>query len=280
MIQKEIDTLRRAGITPIVVVTGYQADILEKHIAHRGAVFVRNKQYETSQMFDSVCLGLSALQGKADRALLFPADIPSVSPATLMRMKSETGMITVPVHGGRAGHPVMLDAAVFGAIMSYRGNQGLKGAMNSCGAGITMIEIEDQGVVMDANTVQDYEQILQYEKENRDQVDLSFELQAVFSKFSPCFDVNTARFLEAVEETGSMLGACQLREVSYSKAWKMVKNAEDQLGIPFLIRQAGGSGGGASRLTGEGRKFLEKYRTFADQVDSYAQGVFEEIFRQ
>ena len=52
MIQKEIDTLRQAGITPIVVVTGYQAEELERHIAHRGAVCVRNKKYETSQMFD------------------------------------------------------------------------------------------------------------------------------------------------------------------------------------------------------------------------------------
>lgn len=62
MIQKEIDTLRQAGIRPIVVITGYQADILEHHIAHRGAVFVRNKNYEKSQMFDSVCLGLKYMQ--------------------------------------------------------------------------------------------------------------------------------------------------------------------------------------------------------------------------
>ena len=62
MIQKEIDTLRQAGIRPIVVITGYHADILEHHIAHRGAVFVRNKNYEKSQMFDSVCLGLNLLK--------------------------------------------------------------------------------------------------------------------------------------------------------------------------------------------------------------------------
>ena len=66
MIQKVIDTLRQAGVTPIVVVTGYQAEELERHIAHRGAVCVRNKKYETSQMFDSICLGLKRI-GKKDR---------------------------------------------------------------------------------------------------------------------------------------------------------------------------------------------------------------------
>lgn len=58
MIQREIDTIRQAGISPIVVVTGYQADVLERHISHRGAVCIRNKRYETSQMYGSICMGL------------------------------------------------------------------------------------------------------------------------------------------------------------------------------------------------------------------------------
>ncbi len=96
MIQKEIDTLRQAGIRPIVVITGYQADILEHHIAHRGAVFVRNKNYEKSQMFDSVCLGLKYMQKKVDRVLLFPADIPMVSAGTILRMKAEPARSRFP----------------------------------------------------------------------------------------------------------------------------------------------------------------------------------------
>ena len=74
MIQREIDTIRQAGISPIVVVTGYQADVLERHISHRGAVCIRNKRYETSQMYGSICMGLRHIQKKADRVLLFPAD--------------------------------------------------------------------------------------------------------------------------------------------------------------------------------------------------------------
>ena len=64
MIQKEIDTIRQAGISPIVVVTGYQADVLERHISHRGAVCIRNKRYETSQMYGSICMGLRHIQKK------------------------------------------------------------------------------------------------------------------------------------------------------------------------------------------------------------------------
>lgn len=61
---EEIDTIRQAGISPIVVVTGYQADVLERHISHRGAVCIRNKRYETSQMYGSICMGLRHIQKK------------------------------------------------------------------------------------------------------------------------------------------------------------------------------------------------------------------------
>ena len=75
-----------------------------------------------------------------------------------------------------------------------------------------------------------------------------------------------------------MLGACQLREISYSKGWKMVKNAEDQLGIEFLVRQAGGSKGGVSFLTGEGKAFLRKYRELEERLEQYAERAFRDIF--
>ena len=64
---EEIDTIRQAGISPIVVVTGYQADVLERHISHRGAVCIRNKRYETSQMYGSICMDCAISRKKADR---------------------------------------------------------------------------------------------------------------------------------------------------------------------------------------------------------------------
>ena len=43
LIQKEIDTLRKAGASPIVVVTGYEGEQLERHLSHRGVVCIRNE---------------------------------------------------------------------------------------------------------------------------------------------------------------------------------------------------------------------------------------------
>ncbi|MBP3927613.1 MAG: NTP transferase domain-containing protein [Clostridium sp.] len=280
MIQKEIDTLRQAGITPIVVVTGYQAEELERHIAHRGAVCVRNKKYETSQMFDSICLGLKRIGKKTDQVLLFPADVPLVSTETIIKMKESDAKIAVPVFQGKTGHPVLLDKDVIPFVLSYDGGRGLRGAMEASGAEVVHIELSDPCVLMNTNTEEDYKDLLRYEENSRKQIPLSFDLQASLCRPQECFDENTASFLLAVEEYGSMLSACQAREISYSKAWKMVKLAEEQLGIIFLERQTGGSGGGSSSLTEEGRLFIARYRRFTEKLQEAAEDIFAEIFAE
>ena len=81
-----------------------------------------------------------------------------------------------------------------------------------------------------------------------------------------------------IEETGSMQEACTKMELSYSKASKMMKKAEKQLGFKLLERRIGGSGGGGSRLTEEGRDLLKKYRELTRRVQEDADKVFAEVF--
>ena len=276
MIQKEIDTIRQAGISPIVVVTGYQADVLERHISHRGAVCIRNKRYETSQMYGSICMGLRHIQKKADRVLLFPADVPMITADTIEKMAQAPGSMAVPVCQGKKGHPVMLSKEVFGHILTYRGGKGLRGAMDAWGEGVREIEVEDPGVLLDTNTKMDYESLLAYEKDRQKRGELAFRASISLSREEECFSALTADFLEAVAESGSMLGACQIRDISYSKGWKMLKIAEAQLGIQFLERQTGGSKGGFSVLTPEGKVFLEKFR----RMEAAVQAALEDYKKQ
>ena len=92
------------------------------------------------------------------------------------------------------------------------------------------------------------------------------------------FGPGKARLMEYIEETGSMQEACTKMELSYSKASKMMKKAEKQLGFKLLERRIGGSGGGGSRLTEEGRELLKKYRELTRRVQEDADKVFAEVF--
>lgn len=63
--------------------------------------------------------------------------------------------------------------------------------------------------------------------------------------------------------------------MSYSKAWRMVGEIEQGLGVTLLARQTGAAGGG-SRLTDEGRLVLGRFEAFTKDVDE----VLEELFRR
>ena len=81
--QRVVATLSQAGVSKIVMVTGYNATVLERHLAGNGIIFLRNEQYETTQMFDSVKIGLRYLLDKCDKVLFTPVDVPLFTAKTV-----------------------------------------------------------------------------------------------------------------------------------------------------------------------------------------------------
>lgn len=59
-----VSTLRQTGAEEIVMITGHNADALERHLEGCGLTFIRNERYATTQMFDSAALGLNYLKDK------------------------------------------------------------------------------------------------------------------------------------------------------------------------------------------------------------------------
>lgn len=78
------------------------------------------------------------------------------------------------------------------------------------------------------------------------------------------FGEGPARLLRGIEESGSLRAAAQSMEMAYTKALTIIKNAENALGFPLLIRSTGGKSGGGSKLTAEGKVWLERYEAYRD----------------
>lgn len=86
------------------------------------------------------------------------------------------------------------------------------------------------------------------------------------------------RLLKAVEETGSLRAAALSMDMAYSKAMKLLKHAEDAMGVPLTMRSTGGKAGGGSRLTQEGKELLEKYEVFQRECEQANRRIYLEIF--
>ena len=131
--ERVITTFQQAGVGRIVVVTGYQAELLERHLAGREVVFLRNERYQETQMFDSACIGLEYLRGKCDRVLFTPVDIPLFTAATVRALLKSDAALACPVCEGRTGHPTLLSETLIEGILSDSGEGGLQGAFSRCG---------------------------------------------------------------------------------------------------------------------------------------------------
>ena len=144
------------------MVTGYNAVMLERHLAGSDVIFLRNDRYETTQMFDSVKIGLAYLQEKCDRVLFTPVDIPLFTSGTVMALLACSEKLACPVCQGKQGHPLLISASLFQGILADSGEQGLRGAVARSGARMYHVPVEDSGTLYDADTPADYSALVEY----------------------------------------------------------------------------------------------------------------------
>ncbi len=275
--QRVVATLQQAGAERIVMVTGYNATQLERHLAGLGLVFLRNENYAHSQMFDSAKIGLSYLKDKCDRILFTPVDIPLFTSATVRSLLDSGAKLACPVCEGKDGHPILIDSSLVGALLSDSGEGGLRGAISRCGEAMARIEVEDAGILHDADTPEDYRVLLSYHNQQLIRPTVSVAL----AKEVPFFDSKIAMLLGLVDETHSVRTACQRMQISYSTGWNIIRTMESQFSRTLIERSQGGAGGGQSRLTEDGRRLIEAFRryendlrkTAAERFDSYFDGI-------
>jgi len=92
------------------------------------------------------------------------------------------------------------------------------------------------------------------------------------------FGEGPLRLLRSVEKTGSLRAAAMEMEMAYSKASKLLKQAEANLGFPLTTRSAGGKDGGGSKLTPEGKQWLRQYEAYRDACVTANQGLYRQYF--
>ena len=94
------------------------------------------------------------------------------------------------------------------------------------------------------------------------------------------FGEGPARLLRAIEEHGSLRTAAMSMNMAYSKALKIIHNAETVLGFALTTRVVGGKAGGGSHLTPEGKEWLQRYEAYRNACIQANQQLYLEFFSQ
>ena len=272
--QRVVATFHQAGIRKIVMVTGFQAVTLERHLSGSGIIFLRNDRYETTQMFDSVKIGLDYLKDKCDRVLFTPVDIPLFTASTVHALLDSGSLLACPVCQRQTGHPILMGASLFDIILADCGQQGLKGAVERCGTVMQKVPVNDPGTLHDADTPADYSALVDYHNSQLVRPVVSVSL----NKEKPFFDDKIAMLLMLIDETNSVRAAGQRMQLSYSTCWNLIRTLESQLNFTLIERTQGGAGGSQSRLTEQARLLINRFTEYAQRIREDAEALYGEYF--
>jgi molybdenum cofactor cytidylyltransferase len=125
--------------------------------------FILNTHYREGQL-SSLKEGLRNLPTGSTEALVWPVDQPLVKLETvrtvLAAFQIERKHLTIPVFDGKRGHPVVYDIAAIHAAFSLKKNQTAKELQQIFSKETTFVEVEDEGVVRDIDTPEDYQKYI------------------------------------------------------------------------------------------------------------------------
>lgn len=164
LLQHQIDALIKADVTEIIVVLGHQADKLAPLVETAPQVkVVRNPHYRQGKT-TSIKSGLKAINPASNTILILGVDQPrsAATLKTLIEHHQKTGaLVTIPEYRGKGGHPPIFSASLVPELMSITEEQaGLRAVINQPGRKIERVEMSSKEVLLDINTLPDYERAL------------------------------------------------------------------------------------------------------------------------
>lgn len=155
-----VESLFAAGIENVVVVVGPQGEAVAKTVVDFPVTVVRN-DIPGSDMATSVRMGLAAIDETAAGVFVCLCDHPLVQAATLSALRSHwlatREAIAIPLFAGRKGHPTLFPRSLLAEI--YR-LPTLREVIGKHGAKVSLFEVADAGTVLDMDTWEDYQEIL------------------------------------------------------------------------------------------------------------------------
>ena len=157
-----VSTLRAGGVGDVVVVTGrHHAPVVERAARLPPMVrVVRNPHPERGQL-SSLLAALQVVDRPGVRAMLVTlVDLPLIAPATVRAVLDtwrRTGAPLVrPGRGGKHGHPVVFDRALFRELRQADPVRGARPVVRAHAPNGVVVDVDDGGAFDDVDTPEDY----------------------------------------------------------------------------------------------------------------------------
>ena len=158
LITHSVKNILESSVNELVIVLGYQKEIIEKIIGkNKKLKFIFNKDFK-SGMASSIKIGINHLPKSSKSFFICLGDMPKVNSVIynqLIKFRNRKDII-VPNYRNQQGNPVLFNKSMIKEIMNIKGDVGAKKILELNKTKILNLEINDQAIVKTFNTQEDF----------------------------------------------------------------------------------------------------------------------------
>ena len=159
-------TALAAGLSPVMIVTGSNAQEVEAALAGMPVEIVRNADWESGQA-SSIRCGLKALPGSTGSAVFLLADQPQATQDVIRALVDTHAAGLFPivaplVKEERRANPVLFDRDSFADLMALDGDVGGRAIFSK--HRVTYLPWHDERLLLDVDTEADYRRLMEDDK--------------------------------------------------------------------------------------------------------------------
>lgn len=170
MIERSIDSMLMGGSYSVTLVLGYQGERIERLLKRKGyleknVILVYNKNYEVTNMIDSVKIGINNI-GECDAFYLLPGDMPAIKANTFIKVRETMdrtrAKAVFPTIDGYKKHPPLISIELVKDILEFNSDGGLREMWKELDSEIITIPVDDLGCNLDVDTKSQYINVCKY----------------------------------------------------------------------------------------------------------------------
>ncbi len=160
LIRQTVSTILASNVSEIIVVTGYQPEVVRNLLVGLPVSKVHNDDYQQGQM-SSVHKGLSKIEKSCDGVMVCLGDQPLLSSEDIDYLISAYdqrpyGSILVPTYNNRRGNPIILSYEHRNKILNGESNLGCRKLIEKNPELVYAFEMENDHVITDIDSPDDY----------------------------------------------------------------------------------------------------------------------------
>ena len=163
VIAQVANVLLAAGVDDVLVVTGAERENVESALNGMPVRTVFNPDFANGEMLLTLQVGLAALEGDAEAALVVLGDQPqieiSVVRSIIAAFNQGRGVVVVPSYQRRRGHPWLLARFLWDALLELDPTVTMRQFLDRQTSDIYYVNMNTLSILQDIDTPEDYQRL-------------------------------------------------------------------------------------------------------------------------